>query len=485
MAEEQQTTAAPNTVTIEQVGPCKNKITIEIPEEKLTKATDEQYESLRKEAIVPGFRRGRAPRRLLEKRFGKETSEQIKLKLLAEASEAALKDNNIDALNEPDIDYEKIELPESGPMKFDFEIEVRPEFELPKLEGIDVKKTKLEVTKQQVEKEIEQLQKWSGMWTPREGGKAEAEDQVIADVIIKTEGIEEEEKLDNAEIYVRKNGFVGVVPVEKLDELLAGAKAGELKTVTVQVPKTYFREQYRGKKVDIQINIKDVKWLKPAEINEDFIRRFGAEDKTELEEKIRDNLHARLETQTKQQMTRQIYSYLLDNISFDLPLDLVGRQSDTLLQRQYVNLLRQGLNREQIEEQMAQLQTSSDEQAKELLKTFFIMDKAAEKLGIEVTEEQINSYIAQLAIQRGQRPEKMREAMARDGSLAQFAVEIRDEKCVEKILETAKITEAKPKKESKKKTTKKVTKKTTKKSDADAKKKGEKNKRQSKKKTAN
>ncbi|MBA7656913.1 Trigger factor [subsurface metagenome] len=162
MAEEQQSTALKNTVTIEEAGPCKKKVIIQIPEESVKNATDEQYESLRKEALVPGFRKGRAPRRLLEKRFGKETTEQVKLKLLAEASDSAIKDNELGTLREPDIDFEKIELPADGPLKFDFEIEVRPEFDLPQLEGIAVNKTKLEVTDEQIDREIKQLQKWAG-----------------------------------------------------------------------------------------------------------------------------------------------------------------------------------------------------------------------------------------------------------------------------------------------------------------------------------
>ncbi|MHC4585321.1 MAG: trigger factor, partial [Planctomycetota bacterium] len=112
-----------NTVTIEEAGPCKKKVSIEIPEEAVKMATDKQYENLRKDALVPGFRKGRAPRRLLEKRFGKDMTEQVKLTLLAEASESALKDNELDTLGEPDIDFEKIEMPAEGPLKFDFEVE--------------------------------------------------------------------------------------------------------------------------------------------------------------------------------------------------------------------------------------------------------------------------------------------------------------------------------------------------------------------------
>jgi len=288
MAEDEQAVAIKNTVTIEEAGPCKKKVTIEIVQEKIKKAIDKQYEEMGKEALVPGFRKGRAPRRLLEKRFGKETTEQIKLTLLADASKSAIEDNKLQAIGEPDIDFENIELPAEGSLTFDFEVEVRPEFDLPQLEGIPVTRTKLEVTDEQIDREIEQMQRWSGVWTPREEGSVELEDQIIADAVLKIEGIEEDEKLDNVDIYVRQNGFVGAIPVEKLDELLVGAKAGETKETSVEVPKTFFREEYRGKKVDIRISIQDVKWLKPAELDENLLKRYGVEDKDELREKIHD-----------------------------------------------------------------------------------------------------------------------------------------------------------------------------------------------------
>lgn len=445
-----------NVVTIEEAGPCKKKVIIEVPEEAIKNATDEQYNTLRKEALVPGFRKGRAPRRLLEKRFGKETTEQVKLKLLADASESAIKDNELDVLGEPDIDFEKIELPSDGPLKFDFEIEVRPEFDLPPLEGIPVSRTKLEVTDEQIDVEVERLQRWSGVWAPREDGPVELEDQIIADVVLKAADAEEEQKLDNIEIYVRQNGFVGEVPVETLDKVLVGAKAGDVRQTSVEVPKTYFRQEYRGKKVDIEITIRDVKWLKPAELNEDFLKRYRVEDESELREKVRDTLQSRLEQQSRAEMTDQIYKHLLDNTSFDLPLDIVAAYSTTLRQRYYGNLLMRGLSREQIDEQMDQLQASSEEQAKQQLKTLLIMDKVAEKLGMDTSEEEINGQIAQLAIQRGQRPERLREQMARDGSLAQFSLQVRESKCISKLLESANIVEKKGKKKAAKKSAKKT-----------------------------
>jgi len=450
-------------VTIEEAGPCKKKITIEIVQEKIKKAINKQYEELGKEALVPGFRKGRAPRRLIEKRFGKETTEQIKLTLLSDASKAAIEGNKLQAIGEPDIDFEKIELPAEGSLTFDFEIEVRPEFDLPQLEGIPVTKTKLEVTDEQIDREIEQMQRWSGVWTPREKGSVELEDQIIADAVLKIEDIEEDEKLDNVEIYVRQNGFVGAIPVEKLDELLVGAKAGDTKETSVEVPKTFFREEYRGKKVDIQISVKDVKWLKPAELDENLLKRYGVEDKDELREKIRDTLHDRLEAQGRTEMTEQISEYLLDKTDLDLPVNIVAEQTSSVLQRQYTNLLMRGLSREQVGEQMEQLKAGSEQQAEQQLKTFFIMDKIADKLEIDVSEEEINGHIAQLAMQKQQRPEKMREDMERNGSLAQLTLEVRQDKCIAKLLETAVITEKKPEKAKKAKKAKKPAKKTTKK----------------------
>lgn len=533
--EEEQTQASKNTVTIEEAGPCRKKVIIEIPEESIKAATDEQYVTLRKEALVPGFRKGRAPRRLLEKRFGKETAEQIRLKLMADASDSAIKDSKLDTIREPDIDiekrflwssesqfqddldkaiisdklrkefqknkaplskqatisveqpenewlitddckrypirkeedklniYENIELPTEGPLTFDFEVEVRPEFDLPNLDAIPVTKAKLQVTDDQIDRELEQLQKWSGVWAPRKDEPAEVDDQIIADAVLEAEDVEQAEKLDNIEIYIRPNGFVGAVPVENLDEVLTGAKAGDTRKTSVDVPKTFFREDYRGKKVDIRIIVKDIKFLKPAALDENFLNKYNIENVNELREKIRDSLQTRLEQHVRNEMAEQIYQYLLESTDFDLPLDVVAEQSISLLQRQYTNLLMRGLPREQIDQQMEQLRAGSEQQAQQQLKKFFIMHKIADKLEMDVTDEEINGHIAQLAIQKGQRPEKMREQMLRDGSLAQFRLQVREDKCIAKMLESAKITEKKVKKEKKaaKKTEKKSAAKTT------------------------
>jgi len=463
MAEEKEASEIKNVVTIEDSGPCKKKVCIEVPEEAIKAALEKQYGELKRDSVVPGFRKGRAPLRLLEKRFGTDVNKQVKLKLLADASEAAVKDNKLDMLGDPDVDYETIDLPSSGPMKFDFEVEVRPEFELPELEGIAIEKVMVAVNDKMIDEELRTMCKRAGVWAPKEGGVVEKDNQIVADTVLIIEGVEEHEKSDNIEIFVREKGFISGVPVDKLDKLLVGAKDGDVRKTSVKVPKTFFKEDYRGKKIDIEIAVKEVKQLEEAELNEELFNKCGVKNLEELRTLIGDSGKTHAENQAKSAMANQVHEYLQENTEFDLPETVVADQSMRILQRQYSNMLMQGLDKEKVEEQMQSLKASSEEQANDQLKLFFIIDKIAEKFEIEVTEEEINGQIARAALSRGRRPEKMREELARDGSLAQFTMQIREQKCIEKILEKAKVTEvdsAKAGKKSAKKTTaKKVVKK--------------------------
>lgn len=430
-------------VTISDAGTCKKKIEVEISEKKVREFLDKKYQDLRKEAVVPGFRKGRAPMRLLEKRFGTDLGKQSKLELIINAADAAIKDSGIDTLGDPDIDHEKIELPVSGPMKFSFEVEIRPEFELPELDGIAVEKPKFEVTDAIVEAELTTLRKRAGVWSPKEKA-VELDDQILADVILMTEGQPAQDKRDNIEINVRKTGFVAGIPVEDLDQLLKGAQRGETRKTTVEIPATFFNEEYRGKKVDVEITVREIKVLEPAEVNEEFLQRYGASDAKDLSDMIREQMGHQAEQQARSAMSEQVFAYLRDKIEIDLPEALVASQSMSILQRQYSNLLMRGLSREQVDEQMDQLKAGSEQQAQDQLKMFFIMDKIATKLDVSVSEEEINSHIAYVAATRGRRPEKMREELARDGSLSQFVMQIREQKCIEKILEKATITDVEP-----------------------------------------
>lgn len=477
MSEDKQTEIK-NIVTLEDCGPCKKKVIIEIPAEAIAQCREEQYADLSKDAVVPGFRKGRAPMRLLEKRFGSDVDQQVKVKLLADASESAVKDSEIDMLGDPNIDYEKIELPESGSMTFDFEVEVKPEFDLPEIEGMEIDKPKIEADKSKVDEEIAEICKRSGIWEVKDGPVVEG-DRVVANVLMNVSDVDEAEKKENVEISAITKGYVGGIPFENLNEILAGAKPGDVKTANTVVSKTFHNEQYRGKTVDVELTIKDVKNLVPAELNEELLTKFGLDSEDDLREKIVENMEQTAEREARTAMCDQVYKQLLASTDFDLPESFVADQSVRILQRQYSNMMMQGLSKEQLEEEMKNIQASSEDQAKEQLQLFFIMDKIADKLEVSVEEGEINGHIAMIAAQRGRRPEKMREEMVKDGSLSQFAMQVREQKCVDKILETAKITDVDAadlekktaaKKTAKKKTAKKATAKkaTAKKTESDS-----------------
>jgi trigger factor len=433
-----------NIVKIEDAGPSKKKITVEVPEKKIKSILNKKYDELKKEAVLPGFRKGRAPIRLLEKRFGTDIRNQVKLQLLAESADEAIKDKEVQTIGDPNIKHEDIKLPDSGPMVYSFDVEVRPEFELPGLEGIEIHKPKTEITDQRIDDEIEAMRKRSGLWIPKEDEGVAEGDQIVADVVLKIEGSEDLDKHDNTEIFVREPGFAAGVPLEGMVTLLKGTKHGDEKSTTVDVPATYFNEQLRGKKVEVKILVKEVKKLQPAELNEEFFKRFGVENKEELKTRMREFLSTTAEREARTAMADQVYAYLREKTTFDLPADVVADQALAILQRQYVNMLMRGTPKEEVEEQMEQLKASSDQQAKDQLKLFFIMSKIADQFKVEVTEEEINGHIAAIAAQRGRRPEKMREELAKDGSLAQFTLQVREQKCIEKILEKANITEMEP-----------------------------------------
>ena len=143
-------------------------------------------------------------------------------------------------------------------------------------------------------------------------------------------------------------------------------------------------------------------------------------------------------------MSGEIYKYLLGKVNIELPTDIVAEQSQAVLQRQYVNLMRMGIPKEIIEGKIDSLKSGSEQQAKDELKTFFIMNKVGEKLGISVSDEELNGYIAQIAIENNQRPERLKQTMEKEGTLETLRLQIRDEKCLTKLLETAKITEVEP-----------------------------------------
>jgi len=425
---------------VEDSGPWKKKISIEIPRDQIDKELDKQYVDLRFKAEVPGFRKGRAPRRLIEKRFGTDMADQAKYRLLAQAFEQVDEQQDFEVLGEPDLDVEKIKLPEEGDFKIEYEVEVKPKFELPVLEGVKVEKPLFEITDERINNALEELRRRQGR-IEEVTDQAEENDVVRADVTMTVEGVEEPLKGEDVPVRVGPAAVMGVM-IEDMGRVLAGVKVGQCRRCSGQVPDTHEKKEYHGKKAEFTIEVKGIRRLVPAELNEHFFGIFGVSDKAELKQRIEEDLERQADREIRRQMAQQVYKYLDENVKFDLPAGVAGRYADRFLARRYYELLQQGVPAEQIRENLEQFRAASSEEANRQLKMSFVMEEVADELEIEVTDAQVNGVIAQIAAGYRRRPERVREEMEREGRLESLRNQLRDDRAIDRILEMAQVVDA-------------------------------------------
>jgi len=453
-----------NKVAVEDVGTLKKKIKVTIPRQRIDAKRDEMFGELASTAQVPGFRIGRAPRRLIEKRFGKEVAEDVRNALIGESIGDAIEKTKLKTIGEPDLDLDQIELPEAGDLEFSFEAEVAPEFELPELKGIKVEKPSAEIADERIDA---QLAQWAASQATfqQTDEPAKMDDSITAGAKITIEGIEEPIESPGLTLRVAPGQIEGI-PLLDLGKALEGKKAGDTATLKVNVNEVHPNEQWRGKQATVEITISQVRKRIVANIDDRFAESAGFESLKELREFVRDRAEAQLSANVKRTMHAQVEQYLLDNTDFDLPEGLTRRHTDRLIQRRFVSLLQQGVPRERIDQQLTELQAAAGEQAKRDLKLRFILDKIAEDKDIKVSPDEVNARVAEIARLYNRRPERLRQELAADGSLQQLENALREDKVIGALLAEAEITEAKaekPAKKAAKKTAKKPAKKAVKK----------------------
>jgi trigger factor len=453
-------------IRVEDAGPATKKVHIEIPQERIASKLEESFKELRQQAAIPGFRVGHAPAKLIEKRFAQDVKDQVRRQLISESYEQAVEKNNLQVIGEPVFDQEqKLDLPESGALKYSFEIEVQPEINIPELKGIKIKKPKIEVTDENVAQAMTNLREQQGTLVPIEDRGVENKDYLIADVHVKFEGNVVGHQHD-AQIVSRPGRIAGI-DIDDLDEQLKGMKAGETRVIKTTAPESHPNEAIRGKEVEIDIALKDIKKLEPVEVNQEFLESLGFENEKELLEALREQMVERIEYDVQQAMREQVNKYLLDNVTIDLPAKLSGRQEERIIQRRAMDLMMRGVPREQIAGQLERLRTGAKDEAVRELKLFFILQKIANDQNVDVEEPELNGRIAMLAAHRGVRPEKLKQEMAKDGTLANLYIQMREQKAVDTILTDATVEDVdvlaeKKKEDDEKKTTKKASKKSKK-----------------------
>lgn len=449
-------------VSVEDAGVLRKKMTVSVPRESIDAEQDSQYKELISDAVIPGFRRGRAPKRLVEKRFGREVGEQVTTKIVSNAYMAAIDKEEIKVLGDPLMwvkitdkksagdDKERLvdlatalrhmRLPDDGPFEFRCEVEVKPEFELPSLEGIAVEKPILQVTDDDVSIEVDRIRARRGNYVPVVDGVVEDDDLLICDLKV-TSGGEQVKTAENIQVAARPQCVEGVT-FEDFGKKIKGCKTGDKKVFTGEIPSDYERADLRGKKAEFEFTVNDIKRMQLPELDQAHIEAMGFGSEKEYRAWVKESMEGRLQQELKTGMRRQIAEHLLKSVKLELPERLSTRQTERTVMRRMVELRQKGVPQSEIDKHADELRTGAREHAVNELKLHFIMEQIAEKLEIEVAEEEINGQIAAIAQAYGRRFDRMRDELARDNGLESLYLQLRDDKCLDSILEKAKITEA-------------------------------------------
>jgi trigger factor len=439
--------SASNTVKVEDAGPARKRLTITIPAELVDSKISESMGTLAHETVLPGFRKGHVPQKLLEKRFGSSVRTETKNQLVAAAYAEAIEQHQLKPVGEPEPD-ESLKDKELQPGKaftFALDVEVSPTFDLPSLDGIEVKKPMLEITKDMIENELKRLSIAHG--TPEKIESDFKEGDRIGGYATAT-------KNDDKEPFFRANDVLLVMPgkedggrgqvlglmIDGLSGMLKDKKVGDAFEIETTGPAGHEREDIRGAKLHITFEIRAAERITPAK-PADIATQFGLPSEDILREQIKMALEYRRDDEQASAMRDQVIEQLSEEVDFELPEKLSAQQATRQLEQFRMELLYRGMSVEEVEEKLAQAREESEETAREGLKRFFLMTKLAEHFKVEVSEQEVNGRIAAMAAQRNVRPEKLRTELAQGGRLGEVARLIRDQKAADRVVQQAKKVE--------------------------------------------
>lgn len=437
-----------NAVKVSDAGPSRKRLTIEVPAGVVTTKLRESFDGLVADAELPGFRKGKVPRALVEKKFGMVVRRETKVQIISEAFREAVAELKLRVVGDPMPDkLDELELIEGKPFNFDIEVEVMPEFELPKLEGIEIIKPKMDVVDDVVNEELTKLTINEGTLDSRE--VTEPGDYATGHAIMTGSDDKEFYNLKGAVVQSPANdkegkqiakGMILGILVEDFSKQLGSPKAGDTVTIKAKGPTNHEVEGIRNADLTVTFKVERVDRIIPAPITQ-IITAFGLESEDRLREFIRTRLRQHVNVQQQTAMRQQLSKHLVDSTTMELPERLTASQTSRTLERRRLELMYRGFEPHKIEEHMAELRASSNAVAIRDLKLFFILNLAADDLNIRVDDNEINGRITQIAMQRGVRPEQLRQEMIRTNQVGGLFQQIRDHKTMDAILGKASVKE--------------------------------------------
>jgi trigger factor len=424
-------------VQISDVGPCKKHLKVAIARTEVERQFDESLGDMKREAAVPGFRPGRAPKTLVEKRFRKQVSEQVKSSLLMACLEQLDSDYDLNPISEPHLDLETIEIPDEGPMRFEMDVEVRPDFPLPAYKALTVKRPHKVITDADVETQLTLFLERYAQLVPKLEGGAEVGDYITADLQFHRDGqVLNEAKEIQFRLQPELRFQDGHVP--DVANVLAGVKPGESRETDAKIGSGSADPNLRGQTIRVTFQVHDLKRLRMPEVDAAFLTTIGFDSADELREALRGVLERRLQGQQRQAVRREVLDQLIGETPFELPADLVARQEKATVRRLIMELRQQGLNDTEIRAREAEIRGNAHETTLRSLKEFFLLSKIAEAEGLKVEEEDLEDEIELIAARSDESPRRVRARVEKEGLADALATQILERKSLDRILDYVK-----------------------------------------------
>ena len=438
--EEKETSKSLNLTTeIQNTSACERRVKVTIPYSEVENYFQNEYTELERTAYVPGFRIGKAPRKLVERRFRKEIIDRVKHILVMDALEQVNASSDFTPISEPDLDLAALVLPEGGDFIFEFTVEVRPDFDLPEWKGLKIEKPVREFTDEDVDKAVRRvLSSYSDL--------VDSDEPVALGNFIEVDSIVKfEETVVNAETGT----LFRVCPtitfhdgsITGFDKLVVGAKKGDRVTTQMTLSANAPNEEYREKTVDITFVITGIKQETLPNVSDAFLQRLGYENEADLRDSILDSLKRQLEHEQHRRTRRQITERLTVAATWELPPGMLKRQSEREFRRTIMELQRSGYAQEDIIAQLNSIRHNSSVNTAQSLKEHFILEKIAEVEEIDALPEDYDTEVALIAAQVNASPRRVRAQIEKQGEMDILRNQIVERKVIMMISENATFTE--------------------------------------------
>ncbi len=435
-------------VKVESPQACIRHVIVTVSKADVQRYLKEAYDELVPEAQVPGFRAGRAPRKLVEKQFRERVLDQVKGSLLMDSLSQVTEEAEFSAISEPDFDYESIELPEDGNFRYEFDVEVRPEFETPDWKGLELKRPVEEISEADVDEALDGL---LGRYSYSEATDEPAEmgDSLVVTAVFKKDGKVLSE-MDEERVTLKPVVSFYDARCENFGELLEGVVEGQSRSGKVKLSDGIDDESLRGEEVDATFEVIEVMRHVKPELTPAFLSELGDfESVDELRGFIRESLERQAAYREEQEIRKQVTEKLTAEANFELPPELVKKQTSRELDRKILELRRSGFDDDAIRRFVNAIKQNAQSSTKQALREHFILEQIAEEEKVEAEPQDYDSEIELIAEQSDQSPRRVRARLEKAGQMDAIRNQIIERKVIEQVVDKANVTEEKVEKDAK------------------------------------